>query len=153
MKRIVSLLLIFGLFCLFSCQNTSQTDTLQPTPPADNEENAPTATPDTPSDDTPEADTENDPAPPSDPPSKRTLRLQKLTNIGIPTPEEEFRGLWVAFSDINALLKGADAEKARAALDQLMDDCIENRLNTVIFHVRVNSDAYYLSDIFHTQAA
>lgn len=140
MKRIVSLLLIFGLLCLFACQSDPTPDLPHTDPVPDTENNSTTENPDNIPDSTPEQKPE--------PPSERTLRLQKLKDAGIPVPEEEFRGLWVAATDINAILKDTDADSARAAIDKLMDDCIENRLNTVVFHVRVNSDAYYLSDIF-----
>ena len=66
---------------------------------------------------------------------------------------EELRGVWVAFTELNALLDGQTADGARAALDALFDDVRDRGLNAVFFHARANSDAYYASSVFPPAAA
>ena len=59
------------------------------------------------------------------------------------------RAAWVSYIEINELLKSCKtAEKAKQAIDKLMSRLAQCNLNTVFFHVRANSDAYYSSDIF-----
>lgn len=65
----------------------------------------------------------------------------------------ELRGVWVSYIELNTLLSGATPDQAAAALDALFDNCVSYGMNTVIFHVRANSDAYYDSDCFPAAAA
>ncbi|HBE13465.1 MAG TPA: hypothetical protein DCY74_04780 [Clostridiales bacterium] len=141
MKRFCCILLIF-LLAMASCQTSTipQNDQDKDTLSQDKE--------DTQSEQPSIADPDNSPAP-----SAKELRARKLAAVGIPSPEEEFRGVWVAATDIIALLSGKNDREAVIALDKLMDDCIAYHLNTVIFHVRVNSDAYYCSTIFKPAVA
>ncbi len=66
---------------------------------------------------------------------------------------DEIRGVWVSFLDIDPLLNNADASTAKARLDTLMDTCVQRGMNTVFFHVRAHSDAYYPSAVFPPAAA
>jgi len=68
-------------------------------------------------------------------------------------PAEEMRAVWFAFSDIRALIGSKSVNAAKTALDAAMQQAADFGLNTVIFHVRVNSDAYYVSDLFKPAAA
>ena len=61
------------------------------------------------------------------------------------TRTTEMRGVWLSYYEIDALLNGKTAAAAGAALDELMQTCASYGLNTVFFHVRGNSDAYYAS--------
>ena len=61
---------------------------------------------------------------------------------------QEMRGVWVSYLDLDALLNGADPSTAESRLDRLLDTCLEQGMNTVFFHVRAHSDAYYRSDVF-----
>ncbi len=70
-----------------------------------------------------------------------------------PSPEEEFRGVWVSYIELNALLKGKTQAQAEAALDGMMENIASYGLNTVFFHVRAMSDAYYPSKLFPPAAA
>ncbi len=72
-----------------------------------------------------------------------------------PTPPEtaEMRGIWVSFLDIDPLLKDADIPTAKARLDRVFTACADRGMNTVFFHVRAHSDAYYPSAIFPPAAA
>ena len=61
--------------------------------------------------------------------------------------------MWFAFSDIRALIEGKSVKAAKTALDAAMKQVADFGMNTVMFHVRVNSDAYYDSDLFRPAAA
>lgn len=65
-----------------------------------------------------------------------------------PAAADELRGVWVAYTELNALLDGQTVDGARAALDALFDDVRDRGLNAVFFHARANSDAYYASEVF-----
>ena len=70
-----------------------------------------------------------------------------------PQPQAEFKGVWVSYIELNALLKDATPAGAKAALDDMMDNCVSYGMNAVVFHVRANSDAYYASKLFQPAAA
>ncbi len=65
----------------------------------------------------------------------------------------EMRGVWVSFYELDDLLKGATPQTAAKRLDTVMDTCVSYGLNTVFFHVRANSDAYYASSVFPAAAS
>ncbi len=66
---------------------------------------------------------------------------------------EEFRGVWLSYIELNAMLKGKNAEEAAAALDAVMGNAASYGLNAVVFHVRAMSDAYYQSSLFPPASA
>ncbi len=64
----------------------------------------------------------------------------------------EWRGVWLAYTDLNERLAGTDPAGAAAVLDAVMDDCAARGLTAVMFHARPNSDAYYASRVFPVAA-
>lgn len=74
------------------------------------------------------------------------------TTAVIPTSDEELRGVWLAYYEIDGLLKSTPAA-TKTAIDNAFDTCRAFGLNTVFFHVRAKSDAYYNSKIFPPVAA
>lgn len=62
--------------------------------------------------------------------------------------ETEMRGVWVSFLELAELLNTADPAEARARLEALMDTCRAQGLNTVFWHARAHSDAFYPSGAF-----
>lgn len=74
------------------------------------------------------------------------------TPIPLETPTE-WRGVWVSYLELDALLNGVDAATAATRLDEVMDTCRTRGMNAVIFHVRAHSDAYYASAIYPPAAA
>lgn len=65
-----------------------------------------------------------------------------------PTAVAEWRAVWVSYLELDTLLTDADADTAAARLDEMMDTCRTRGMNTVLFHVRAHSDAYYRSSIY-----
>lgn len=66
---------------------------------------------------------------------------------------EEMRGVWISYYEIDALLSGKTPDTAGAAIDGMMKACASYGLNTVFFHVRGNSDAYYASAAYPAAAS
>ena len=60
---------------------------------------------------------------------------------------EETRAVWVAYYEVAGLMKGS-ADATRDAIDTMLDNCRERGVNTLYFHVRAYSDAYYGSSVF-----
>lgn len=70
--------------------------------------------------------------------------------IGLLNPDAEVRGVWIAtVGNINFPSKrGLGADQLRAELDDIVQTCLENDLNTVFFQVRPTADALYSSELF-----
>jgi uncharacterized lipoprotein YddW (UPF0748 family) len=67
----------------------------------------------------------------------------------VPTAETgEMRGVWVTYTELDALLADKTPADAQKAIDGLMRACADAGLNTVFFHARANADAYYASGVF-----
>lgn len=60
----------------------------------------------------------------------------------------EMRGVWVTYYELDELLDGKTPQTAGQAIDDMMKRCADYGLNTVFFHVRGNSDAYYASEAY-----
>lgn len=61
------------------------------------------------------------------------------------TPSGEMRGVWVSYIELNNLIGYKTVAQAQAAIDTIMENAVAYKMNTVFFHVRANSDAYYIS--------
>lgn len=79
-------------------------------------------------------------------------RTTTATPSPSPAPASEMRGVWMSYIELSGLIGGKTEAQARAALDGMMDRVKACGLNTVIFHVRANSDAYYRSTVFKPAA-
>lgn len=62
------------------------------------------------------------------------------------------KAVWVPFMEVNGLLASGDPALCEQAIDAMLDDCVSRGANTVYFHVRANSDAYYASSVFSPHA-
>lgn len=61
---------------------------------------------------------------------------------------QELRGVWLSFLELEPMLSGADVPTAKARLDEVMDTCVSAGINTVFYHVRAHSDAFYASSVY-----
>ncbi|MBQ9861476.1 MAG: family 10 glycosylhydrolase, partial [Clostridia bacterium] len=93
---------------------------------------------------------------------KTTVTTTTITTTGtatttqptLLTPSSEMRAAWVSYIELNTVFRGCStAEKAKAAIDGILDTMEEFKLNTLFFHVRANSDAYYSSAYFKPAAS
>lgn len=82
-----------------------------------------------------------------------TTTTTKPNDPPIDAPANEMRGTWVSYIELNGLLKDKSEKDAKKVIDGIMDNCVAYGLNTVFWHARANSDAYYRSDIFNEDAS
>ena len=88
-----------------------------------------------------------------------TVAIATTTTATKPTPPsrpsgDELIGAWVSYIEIAELFSGCKtAAQAKAAMDSMLTVMTDNKINTVFFHVRANSDAYYDSKLFEPAAA
>ncbi len=73
-----------------------------------------------------------------------TVSLPEQTHV---TPEE-MRGVWLSYLELDTLFSTADVATAKTRLDTALDTCVNAGMNTVFFHVRAHSDAYYPSAVY-----
>ena len=86
--------------------------------------------------------------------STTTAVATTLTQPTLVTPSGELRATWASFFELNTLFRNCTtADKAKAAIDSIFDTMEEFGLNTLFFHVRANSDAYYPSVYFKPAAS
>lgn len=70
------------------------------------------------------------------------------------TPAGEMRAMWVSYMELNNLFRSCStAAQAKQAIDGILDTMEDFKLNTLFFHVRANSDAYYQSSYFKSAAS
>lgn len=86
--------------------------------------------------------------------STTTVITTTATKPTLVTPSGELRATWASFFELDTLFRSCTtAEKAKAAIDGIFDTMEEFGLNTLFFHVRANSDAYYPSAYFKPAAS
>ncbi len=61
---------------------------------------------------------------------------------------QEVRAIWVPYMEVAALIVDGNPDAARAAIASCLQDCKQRGANTVYWHVRANSDAYYASAVY-----
>lgn len=89
--------------------------------------------------------------------TSQTTTTQTTAVVTQPTvvpPSGEMRATWASYIELNKLFSSCTTEaQAKAAIDGILDTVQEFRLNTLYFHVRANSDAYYRSAYFKPAAS
>lgn len=85
--------------------------------------------------------------------SGSTATTAEPTNPPSPPAPSEMKGVWVSYIELNTIFENKTESAAKLAIDQIMDNCVSYGLNTVFFHVRANSDAYYKSSLFKPAAS
>ena len=64
------------------------------------------------------------------------------------SPATEMRGVWVSYLDLEPVLANATPATAAQRLDTLLDTCRNSGFNTVFWHVRSHSNAFYQSTVY-----
>lgn len=86
--------------------------------------------------------------------SSTTTHTTAAPTAALPAVSGEVRAAWVSYIEVTELLGGCSTPaQARQAMDGLMKRLVSFKINTVFFHVRANSDAYYPSKLFKTASA
>ncbi|MBR5134023.1 MAG: family 10 glycosylhydrolase, partial [Clostridia bacterium] len=62
--------------------------------------------------------------------------------------DEAVRGFWVPYMEVETMISSGNIAKSKTAIEACLDDCVSKGANTVYFHVRANSDAYYKSTVY-----
>ncbi|MBQ7088196.1 MAG: family 10 glycosylhydrolase [Clostridia bacterium] len=63
------------------------------------------------------------------------------------------RGVWLSYIELDEMLTGRTPQEAARAIDQAVEVCVQNGLNTLFFHVRAHADAYFPSAVWEPAAA
>jgi len=71
-----------------------------------------------------------------------------VSNITSKAKEIDKRACWVSYQDIYNELKDKTETEFRAAVSKMYDKIVDNRMNTVIMHVRAMGDAMYPSSYY-----
>ncbi len=66
----------------------------------------------------------------------------------IVTEAENVRAIWIPYWEVGSLMSSGNIATTKTKIDALFDNCVERGANTIYFHVRANSDAYYNSALF-----
>ncbi len=76
------------------------------------------------------------------------------TTTAPPATKIERRCVWISYFELNTAFSACETAKdAEEAIDAMMDTVQAAKMNTVFFHVRANSDAYYPSALFKAAAS
>ncbi len=161
LKRYLSLLIVFTLLIFTACgrngvSEQGQTTVLSPA-------GSLTTTTTTDSSNTPESSASAEPdADSSSSPDKSTSKEPSSNQSTITAPitttpavsSSEMRGAWASYIELNSLFqKCSTASAAKSAINGMLDTLEDFSVNTLYFHVRANSDAYYKSAYFKPAAA
>lgn len=82
-----------------------------------------------------------------------TMTTAPRSKDGDSSSNQEFRGVWLTYTELNKMFEGRSVEQAKYSIDKVMDNAKSYGMNAVIFHVRAKSDAYYPSSVFNAAAS
>lgn len=55
---------------------------------------------------------------------------------------------WIPYMDFESIMYGKTAEEYAASVKKILENALDNGINTIYFHVHPNGDAYYDSEIY-----
>ncbi len=76
-----------------------------------------------------------------------------LLNVVQDAPHDPVRAFWLTYYEVETLYSSGVPATVRSKIDALFDELVSLGTNTVYFHVRANSDAYYDSAVFNSYSA
>ena len=83
-----------------------------------------------------------------------TTSTTVTTQATLTTPLGEMRATWVSYIELDTFFRSCSTTaQAKQVIDGIFDTMEEFQLNTLFFHVRANSDAYYKSSYFKPAAS
>lgn len=86
---------------------------------------------------------------PASPPSPEISVTQTETAVQEAPSPQEIRAVWISFSELSMREETDQSETAfREKAKTMVQNMASNKMNTVFFHVRPCSDAFYRSDIY-----
>ena len=84
--------------------------------------------------------------------STTDVRMVMLHAVN-PPQSEPVRAFWLTYYEVETLYSSGNPSTVRSKIDALFDELVSKGTNTVYFHVRANSDAYYDSGVFNSYSA
>ncbi len=75
-----------------------------------------------------------------------------FTDPTVATTFDDVRAMWIPYTEVSDLLASGDPATVRSAIADVLDDLADRGTNTVFWHVRANSDAYYDSSVYNPTA-
>ena len=64
---------------------------------------------------------------------------------------EEIRAVWVSYIDYTQILWGKSETEFKQSVDEIIEHCLDYKINTIYLHASAFTDAYYDSEIYPTQ--
>lgn len=64
---------------------------------------------------------------------------------------DEIRAVWISYIDYTQILWGKSQTEFEHSVDEMIDNCLTYRINTIYLHASAFTDAYYDSKIYPTQ--
>lgn len=64
---------------------------------------------------------------------------------------DEIRAVWISYIDYTQILWGKSQTEFEQSVDEMIDNCLTYRINTIYLHASAFTDAYYDSKIYPTQ--
>lgn len=134
MGRMISLLLVFAVgLCFFSVFWDTKEREIEPTNPRKQTNQSTEITQTTKMVQTTKAITY----------TENTEKIE--TNV---EDENKIFAVWLTYSEIGKLVKGKDETEYRKSIEELFDELIAGKINTVFYQCRAFCDSFYESEIF-----
>lgn len=64
---------------------------------------------------------------------------------------DEIRGVWVSYIDYTQIMWGKTQSEFEDSIDEIIENCLEYKINTIYLHASAFTDAYYQSEYYPTQ--
>lgn len=64
---------------------------------------------------------------------------------------DEIRGVWVSYIDYTQIMWGKTQSEFEDHVDEIIENCLEYKINTIFLHASAFTDAYYKSSYYPTQ--
>ena len=74
-----------------------------------------------------------------------------LNGCSIMRNTDEIRAVWVSYIDYTQILWGKSQADFENSVDEIIDNCLNYKINTIYLHASAFTDAYYDSEIYPTQ--
>ena len=74
-----------------------------------------------------------------------------LSSCSISNHPDEIRAVWISYIDYTQILWGKSQSEFEHSADEVIDNCLDYKINTIYLHASAFTDAYYESEFYPTQ--
>lgn len=74
-----------------------------------------------------------------------------LGGCSMPDNHDEIRAVWISYIDYTQILWGKSQSEFEHSADEVIDNCLDYKINTIYLHASAFTDAYYESEFYPTQ--